>query len=300
MVDLEALDRRFAIPGQIRFRTGLGGLPIAEINNEHATAAITPQGATVLRYRPRGHQPVLWLSRHSYFAQNRLIRGGIHVGWPWYAFHPTDPGKPAHGFARTALWEVESTGAETDGSTWIQLGLSNTPETQNLWPLPFHLRLVVRVGPELRVKLTAHNLSDQAFVCSGSLYSYFAVVDATAIAIHGLEGCAYIDQLDGQQKIQEGPVKIQGETNRIYLDTTAECAIIMPNMGRRIRIAKEGSRTTVVWNPGVAKAALLEDFGDHEHPNMVSVEPANAPPDLISIPPGGEHCLCAVIRVEWL
>ena len=48
------------------------------------------------------------------------------------------------------------------------------------------------------------------------------------------------------------------------------------------RIAKEGSRSTVVWNPWVAKAARLADMGDDEYLRMLCVETANARPAISS------------------
>lgn len=298
MYPLDSLNQRFASEGHLRFEPGPGNLPVARIANAHAEVTLVLQGAHVLNFQPRGHQPVLWASNRSHFAPGRPIRGGIPVCWPWFGAHPADPGKPGHGFARTAQWEVESTGAGEDGSTRIELGLADNPATLALWPYPFGLRLIAMVGSHLQLELRVRNRGTQAFTCSGALHSYFSVSDAAAIAIGGLEGNAYLDKVNGGQQRQEGPVRIAAETDRVYLDTAAECRILDPGMGRCIRIAKQGSRTTVVWNPWIAKAARLEDFGDEEYRAMVCVETANAPPDLIAVPPGGEHCLRAAIRVE--
>ena len=66
-----------------------------------------------------------------------------------------------------------------------------------------------------------------------------------------------------------------GETDRIYLATTATCTIDDPGMKRKIVVAKTGSNTTVVWNPWVDKAKAMPDFGDDEWPSMVCVETCN-------------------------
>ncbi len=295
---LALLNQRFALNGQLRFEAGPGGLPAVYIANVHTQAALVLQGAHVLSYQPRGQEPVLWASSFGHFAPGRPIRGGIPVCWPWFGAHPADPAKPGHGFVRTALWEVLSTRSEADGSTRIELGLADSPATHALWPHFFALRLAAVVGPQLQVELRIHNTGPEAFTCSGALHSYFSVSEAASIAICGLEGCAYTDKLDGQRQLQDGPVRIAAETDRVYLDTAAECRILDPGLKRAIRLAKAGSRTTVVWNPWIAKAARLEDFGDHEYRRMVCVETANAPPDLIALSPGAEHCLQTSIRVE--
>ena len=43
--DYAALNKRFAIPGQLDFAPGPGGLAVAEVNNVHASAMIALQGA---------------------------------------------------------------------------------------------------------------------------------------------------------------------------------------------------------------------------------------------------------------
>ncbi|MBI2501690.1 MAG: D-hexose-6-phosphate mutarotase [Candidatus Latescibacteria bacterium] len=296
-LSLDQLNQRHALEGHLHFAPGPGGLPIARIANAQAEGALVLQGAHVLHFQPRGQQPVLWASQHSFFAPGRPIRGGIPVCWPWFGAHPTDPGKPGHGFARTSAWEVLGTRTSPEG-TLIELGLLPSPATLELWPHPFSLRLRAFFGTQLRVELHIHNSGDQPFSISAALHSYFSVSQASAIAISGLEGGAYLDKVSGAPLRQEGPVRISEETDRVYQDTTAECSIEDPGLGRRICIAKQGSRSTVVWNPWIAKAARLEDFGDQEYRQMVCVETANAPPAQLTLPPGAAHCLQALIRVE--
>ncbi|MSR83104.1 MAG: D-hexose-6-phosphate mutarotase [Candidatus Latescibacteria bacterium] len=296
-LNLEELNQRYALPGLLRFAPGPGGLPTVHISDPHAQGMLVLQGAHVLQFQPRGQQPVLWASQHSFYAPGRPIRGGIPLCWPWFGAHPTDATKPGHGFARTSAWEVLGTSAGPTGTS-IELGLLPTPATLALWPHPFSLRLRVLFGAQLEVELHVHNPGDQAFTFSAALHSYFAVSQVSAITITGLEESPYFDKVGGAPLRQEGPVQISAETDRVYQDTTAECHIEDPGLGRRICVAKQGSRSTVVWNPWAAKATRMEDFGDEEYRQMVCVETANAPPDQVTVPPGSAHCLQALIRVE--
>jgi glucose-6-phosphate 1-epimerase len=84
----------------------------------------------------------------------------------------------------------------------------------------------------------------------------------------------------------------------VYLDTPDECVVTDPILGRRIRVAKSGSRTTVVWNPWVEKTRRLSDFPDDHYTTMVCVEAANAEGDVRSLPAGGSHTLTQTISVE--
>ena len=124
------------------------------------------------------------------------------------------------------------------------------------------------------------------------------VGDIAAVKVHGLSGTAYLDQLQSMERlVQNGPITIAGEVDRIYLDTLASCEIVDAKLGRRIVIAKDGSRTTVVWNPWSAKAARMADFGDDEYHGMLCVETANAADDRVTVAPGAVSELRATISV---
>ncbi|HEX9373905.1 MAG TPA: D-hexose-6-phosphate mutarotase [Roseiflexaceae bacterium] len=296
--EIQALNDQYAIGEHITFAAGPGGLPVAEIRNAHAAATIALQGGHVVAFQPHRQAPVLFVSRNSLFEAGKTIRGGIPVCWPWFAQHPTDPSRPFHGFARTAMWQVRGAGVGPGDTTELRLGLHNTEATWAIWPHAFDLEIAVTVGPELHVALVARNTGGESLACGGALHSYFAVGDAARIAIRGLEGCAYADKVDGgRRKIQDGPITIGAETDRIYMDTSADCVIDDPALARRIRIAKSGSQTTVVWNPWVEKARSIADFADDEYAAMVCVETANAAADVVTIEPGGEHRLSATIAI---
>jgi D-hexose-6-phosphate mutarotase len=249
-----------------------------------------------MSFRPRDHEPVLWLSSNSHFKTGKAIRGGIPVCWPWFADHPTDPDKPAHGFVRTAVWSVTESGKLEDESTRLKLLIADSDKTMKLWPHRFRLELDITVSNVLRIKLIATNTDNKPFMCGGALHSYFNISSISNIMIKGLEGCRYLDKVDrGRRKVQDGSVSFESETDRIYLDTKADCIIEDSGMYRRIGISKNGSRTTVVWNPWIDKAGAMQDFGDGEYKGMVCVETVNADTDVISLAPGHTHTLEATI-----
>jgi D-hexose-6-phosphate mutarotase len=295
--DTHTLNDRFGIPGRLTFIRGTGGLPLAQIENHYAKGRMFLQGAHVASYRPKGHQPVIWISEGSLYEKGKAIRGGIPVCWPWFADHPTDRNKPAHGFVRTALWSVRETGENKEGATRLTLGIGHDQETSTFWNHAFDLELSVTFGARLIITLNIRNPGNELFQCGGALHSYFAVGDSSQVQIQGLNGLTYIDKVDGfRRKIQEGPVRIRGETDQIFLETKGDCLIKDPVWQRRIRIAKKGSRTTVLWNPGAEKAAGMKDFRNEEYRGMVCVETANAADDVVTVAPGNEHILEAVIE----
>jgi len=299
--DLSALNTRFAIPGHVQFKEGPGGLAVAEVANTHAESMIALQGAHVMTWQPRGQEPVLWLSRHGKFAPGKSIRGGVPICWPWFGPHATDASLPGHGFARAVMWEVKETRALTDGATFLRFGLIETDAIRAQWPHPSSVELLVTVGFELWVELLTRNSGSASFQLGEAFHTYFHISDVADMAIRGLEGCAYLDKVDGfSRKTQQGAVVIGSEVDRVYLDTEADCLIDDRGLKRRIRIAKRNSRSTVVWNPWTEKAEKMGDFGPEGHRGMVCVETANAADNVVTVAPGAEHSLLAVISVEAL
>ena len=258
----------------VRFVAGPGDIPLVELRHGGgATASVSLLGATVLHYQPRDGLPVLFVSRESAFAAGASIRGGIPVCWPWFGPHPADPTLPSHGFVRTAMWSVEETetGSEDGGEAEVTLRLTSSEETRAIWPHPFDLRLTVSLGPALTVSLEAtHPAPDGApsarrrpYTVTGALHTYLAVGDAAPVVIRGLEGARYVDKVAGgdTRDVQEGPLTIAGETDRVYVDTAAPVTVEDPTLGRRLMVAKEGSSSTVVWNPWQGRAGRCRTSG---------------------------------------
>ena len=299
--DTGALNRQFGIAGQVTFGDMPGGMTVIEVHNALADATIALQGAHVMTWAPKGAHPVIWLSREAKLAPGKSIRGGVPVCWPWFGPHVTQPSFPGHGFARTVSWEVVRTEAAADGSTQLGFRIVDSGIPRAQWPYRTECQLSVSVGSALTMNLTTRNLGTEDIMIGDALHTYFEVGDVRRVAIHGLDGCSYLDKVDGgARKRQCGPVTIASEVDRIYLDSAADCEIEDPTLGRRIRISKRGSRSTVVWNPWVDKAAKMGDLGDEGYLNMVCVESANAAEDVVNVAAGDSHSLQAVYTVSAL
>jgi len=67
---------------------------------------------------------------------------------------------------------------------------------------------------------------------------------------------------------------------------------------RRLRIATVGAANTVVWNPWIAKSAVMLDFGDDEWPGMLCVEAGNVLDHAVSLEPGRSETLRYRLAVE--
>ncbi len=302
MAHLDRLNTQFGIPGAVSFGLDPHGAEVATLTHPTGAASVALQGAQLLQWTPSGQVPVVWLSPEARHTPGKSLRGGVPVCWPWFGPHPDDPGKPAHGFARNLAWEVIETGRLADAST-LTLGLTPGSAQQALWPYAARLTLRLEVGAELRLALTTHNTGVQPFTLTQALHTYFQISDITHVSIEGLAGREYIDRVPGRNDarcLQTGPVTINGEVDRIYLD--APCSVIVVDHGlrRQIQIHKQGSQTYVVWNPGAVKAARFGDMGPEAYRQMLCVETTNAWDDARILAPGAYMTLSSRYQVEAL
>jgi D-hexose-6-phosphate mutarotase len=296
---IDELNAKHGIGERLHFRSGPGALVIAQIETEESSGEITLHGGHVTSWRPRGQAPVLWMSESSHFHRDKAIRGGIPICWPWFGDHAEDHTKPAHGFARTSMFSVVRTYQLVDGGCGIELGLCEAPETRPLWPDAFSLSLSVEMGTSLSVELTTHNTSSVDATYAAALHSYLHVGDVEQVTVDGLANNLYLDKVDGfVRKLQDKAPTIQGETDRVYLETEEDLVLVDPVLKRRLRVAKRGSRTTVLWNPGAEKASAMADFDDEGYRTMLCIEAANAFDDQFDLTPGSQHTLGTQITVE--
>jgi len=303
MKSVEELNEQFALPG-ISFAEEWDGFVVIDVVNEQASATIALNGAQLLRWRPAGEEPVIWLSPDAHFEMGCAVRGGIPICWPWFGAHKIEPTFPAHGFARTGEWDLVEIDKFEDGTTKLLLRLDERrmiQTTRRFWPHAFELEFHITIGRTLAMELKTRNCSGDVVELSEALHSYFNVSDVDNVSVQGLEGLHYLDKLEGfRRKQQHGPLNITGETDRIYLDSVGECLIEDSGFRRTIRITKEGSRSSVVWNPWQEVGERMGDLGDDGYRTMLCVESANAADNLLQLAPGEVHSLKVNYQIEPL
>ena len=295
-MSVDGLNENFSFSDEntlIKFKMGEGNIPVVTIKNNKATALISLQGAHILSWKPVGNDEVIWLSSNATFAIGKSVRGGIPVCWPWFGAHESDSSFPAHGFARTVLWDVIDTKINSSGETEITFRLTTIEleqNLQNMWPQATIVEYKISVGEKLTMELKTFNKSDKSIEIGQALHTYFEIDDVSNTVVHGLEGKNYLDKTEQFiSKIQDGPITIEGEVDRVYLDTTDD--ITIDDKIRKILIKKQGSQSTVVWNPWKEVAEKMGDLGNKGYQKMLCVESANAADDVITIMPGENYSL---------
>jgi len=294
------LQTRYGISGALRFEAGQNGLTRAMVTTPQAEAQVYLHGAHVTHFQPRGEQPVLFMSARSRFEPGKPIRGGIPIVFPWFGKLASDPAAPMHGVARLAEWRIQSATQAGDGSVTLVLGLDTDKGTHPGWPHACELRYHVGIGSALDIALEVRNCSQQAITFEEALHTYLAVSDVRQVSIAGLAGTEYLDKTDSMSRRTQGAesIRITGETDRVYLDTKTTCVLDDPSGGRRLLVDKRGSNVTVVWNPWIAKAHAMPDFGDDEWAQMLCLETCNAADNAVTLQPGHHHEIQATIRSE--
>lgn len=293
---LNELNNTFGITNQLSFSEEKHMI-VANIETKYARAKISLYGAQVLSFTPKDERDLLFLSQNAIYQNGKAIRGGIPICWPWFGSHPDNNGLPSHGFARLSNWKVVQT-SSNNNEVQIQLQLKNSEATEALWPYKFETLINLSIGKSLKLNLTTINKDDKAFTISSALHSYLNISDSEKVKLEGLENTEYRDDVLYTTSLQkESLLSIKGEVDRQYFDTSAACTINDSQYKRKLRISKDGSKVTVVWNPGNELAAKMSDLGDKEYQNMLCVEAANSMNDSITIQAKESHSLSTSIEL---
>jgi glucose-6-phosphate 1-epimerase len=295
---IEELNQLFAISGVVSIGAGNQGLPRLSVQTPAASAEIYLHGAQLTSWRPAGAEEVIFLSQNSQWEAGRAIRGGIPVCFPWFRNKADDPKAPAHGFVRTKAWQLDSVAKQGD-AVLVSLSTVSDEATRAWWPHDFQLTHNLTIGEELVQELVVSNTGNASLRFEEALHTYYRVGGAEAVRVQGLDGVAYLDNTDSnRKKEQEGDVVFTRQTDSAYIDTTHAVEIHDPLLRRRIRLTKQNSRTTVVWNPWSTGAQTLKDLGGEEWRAMACVEASNIRDFAVELLPGHQHTMKTVINVS--
>jgi len=234
-----------------------------------ATVHIARHGGHVCRWRTPDGVERLYLSPLPR-QPGEPIRGGIPVVFPQFANRGS---LPMHGFARTQPWGLGQSSLLPDGRAEAVAALADSPVTLALWPHPFHLELAVTVGGDsLDVRMRVHNTGNAPFDFMCALHTYLATSTEGA-RIGGLQRLAYVDNLSGAPgRDGDEPLVIDRAVGRLYFGVAEP--LTLDDGPARVRIAQEGFRDVVVWNPGAHPPAPLPGLPPDGYRNFICVEAA--------------------------
>ena len=276
------------LPTSVQVTEPTPGFPVYQVDHETCRARVALHGAHVMEWQPSSApNPVLYLSPAAALQEGKAIRGGIPICWPWFNARPGGQPGPSHGVARSQFWDLVSVTEDADGVTFV---MSLVHES-------LKATATLALGDKLTVSLESENLGEESVKLSGALHTYLKIDEITMITVGGLAGREYLDTVGTPtRRTQDGPVVFEGELDRIF-DHSGMIRVDDPGLDRVLQIEKEGSPSTVVWNPWAEKAAGLADLPDDAFKGFACVEAAIANEAAVELPPGATHRLGTTVSV---
>ena len=272
--------------------------PPRTVENSACTGEVYDQGAQVTRWAPVGAEPVLYVSTDLRLDARKSIRAGVPVCWPWFGAGRVPGMEPAHGFARTATWNLTEA-KEGDDETTVVHRLTSDEATSPHWPHRYTAELRASFGRELEVSLTTTNTGHEAFDYEEALHAYLVVGDIHRVRLDGLGGKSFVDKVTGTERVQQGELTFAGETDAVFR-TSDPVTLHDPALKRRLVVSTEGSANVVVWNPWAVKAKAVPDIGDDDWERFVCIEGANAFENAVALEPGQSHTTTYRVEVQPL
>lgn len=259
------------------------GLPALSLNLPNGDSLrVLLHGAHVVSWVSGGRER-LYLSPRSLLDGQSAVRGGVPICFPQFNMRGA---LPKHGFVRNLPWQQLAPPEAAADRAHLSLRLSASAATRQFWPQAFEAILTLELRPgSLQMALDVHNTDAVPLSFTGALHTYLAVDDIAAVRLEGLEGQPEWDALTGRHGRAAGPLRFQGEFDRVY--GAAAQALALCEGARRLRIEQSPSLAhTVVWNPGAEKGATLTDLPTDGYQRMLCVEAAQVM-QAVSLPAGG-------------
>lgn len=240
----------------------------------------------------------VWLSDRAVLDGTAPIRGGVPVCFPWFAAGPSGDLSPSHGVVRTATWQpVPTTRHEVWAWELSSDQVRDAPGAEHV-PGPFLLRHAVSLDEqteELTLALRVTNTGQQAYRAEAALHTYLGVEDVRDVSVLGLEGADYLDKVTGARAVQDGPLRLDGETDRVY---ERSGPVVVEDRAALLHheLRPAGATQTVVWNPWADKAAGMTDLGEEEWLRFLCVETAATGDRALHLPAGGSAEISCALR----
>ncbi len=256
---------------------------VALQSSDGARAIVLLHGGHLVSWTPAGGEEQLYLSPTARFGEGQAVRGGVPVIFPQFATRGT---LPRHGLLRTRGWQHVEMPQHGQHAQAVMRFVADDA-TRALWPHEFEAEITVSiVGKQLDIEFAVANTGETAFEFTVALHSYLRTNDVLKAQLEGLQGVKFEDNTTGQWQQQWGDVtQVVGEIDRLYHDAPAQ--LMLRELGRRLAITHADFTDAVVWNPGPAGAAKMDDMPAADWQTMLCVEAARVI-DPVTLPPGEE------------
>ena len=157
-------------------------------------------------------------------------------------------------------------------------------------------KLNIKITDKLEYSLITTNNGNTEFKFSEALHAYFNVSNRDDIILRGFDGQQYRSSIDKNLYTVQKDLRIKEEFDGAFINHTQDVAIIDEKYNRIISIHKQGSNSTVVWNPNKDLAEMSEG----QYKKFICVEPANQGNLYVTLAPKETHIISMTISVKQL
>jgi glucose-6-phosphate 1-epimerase len=266
------------------------------IKHPNFDAAFTLHGAHLLHFQLKDQAPIIWLSKTAIYNEEKAIRGGVPICWPWFGAADKSLGDnlPGHGFVRTSKWSVKNINELANGVE-IEFLLKDSEQTRKIWPYQFELVLKATLTDTIKLELISKNTGTEIFTYNAALHTYLNISSPEACQVKGL-GNTYIDKLNaGKSETSDGCLQINAAIDSIYEKATGTVVLEDNGFNRQLTINNSGNDSEVVWSPWIEGAQGFADMPDDGYQTMLCIESAITKTNGQNVAPGQTHTLSTEI-----
>jgi len=280
----------------VSIQADAAGYEFLIIDHKNFDAAFTLHGGHLVHFQLKQQPPIIWLSKTAIYNEQKAIRGGVPICWPWFGAADKSLGEnlPAHGFARTSKWELAAHNELPEGVE-IELRLTDSAATREIWPFPFELTLKATLTDQIKLELISKNTGSIPFSYRGALHTYLNISAPESCHISGLNS-QYNDSLEnGLAKSGDSTLQITGPIDAVYKKAGSSITLSDQQFSRQLMIDNSGNDSEVLWTPWVAGAKAFADMPDDGYKTMFCIESAITNKTGVTVQPGHSHSLITTI-----
>ena len=269
------------------------------INHPKVAAAFALHGGHLIHFQIKDKPATIWTSKTAIFNDEKAIRGGVPICWPWFGAADAELGNnlPAHGLARTSNnWSIGDI-SESDEGVDIKLHLTSSPETKALWPFDFNLTLQATLSSTLSLKLITENTGNLPFNYRAALHSYINLSDVTNVQISDLAEHSF-NSLTQKTENKDGNLIINQAIDSIYDKAPQDIQLKDTGFDHTINIHNEGNDSEILWSPWVAGAEAFADMPDDGFKTMFCIESGITKEKGVTVLPNDEHILATQFSIK--
>lgn len=291
------LKKTKSLSSSVSLQEDSNGFEFLIIEHEKLNAAFTLHGGHLIHFQ-KAHKPALiWLSKNAIFNENKAIRGGVPICWPWFGIADPTLGEnlPAHGFARTSKWSVGDIKESKEGVE-LELKLRHSNKTLQLWPYQFELTLKATLNTKLKLTLITENKSDKPLTYRCALHTYLNISSPEATTISGLNTQFANKLKEGKIETGNSRLLIDKPIDSIYEKSSDPILLTDKKFQHTLTITNRGNDSEVLWTPWIEGAKAFVDMPDDGYQTMFCIESAITKKNGQQVNTGEKHTLSTLIK----